>query len=160
MLNLISLFETFLFGVTAASGLVLRHSLESKTAAYPKQTRPLATPVPIVVSNSTPPIVVTGDEGSIEGIFDPSAVVSVDSVFMTYSSVPAANLIRTRLAALEGSATAPNWKFMSEINEPYDASLPGTSCPGGMCNGTVVHEVSSLMLDPTDPRPEKRVKVR
>ena len=119
-----------------------------------------ATPVPIIVSNSTPPVAVADDpdQGSAEGIFDPSAVVFKDSVYMTYSSVPTQSLIRTRLAQRE--AENGTWHFLTEINAPYNATLPGASCPRGLCEGTVVHEVSSLVLDPTDPDSARRVKVR
>lgn len=117
-------------------------------------------PEPTVVSNATPPITVFGDNGSLNGIFDPSAMIFGNSVYMTYSAVPAANAIRTRLAVLAGAANASQWTFLTELNAPFSASLPGTSCPGGVCVGTVVHEVSSLVVEDEDPDPLRRVKVR
>jgi len=70
-------------------------------------------PEPTVVSNAMPPITVLGDNGSLNGIFDPSAMIFGNSVYMTYSAVPAANAIRTRLAALAGAANASQWNFLN-----------------------------------------------
>lgn len=116
-----------------------------------------ATPIPTIISNASSPLVVVGDKGSVEGIFDPSAVIAGNALVMSYSSVPTQEAIRTRLAVFDDGRS--EWRFLTDINSPYNATIPGSSCPGGLCPGTVVHEVSSLIIDPSDPDVTRRVKV-
>jgi hypothetical protein len=120
-----------------------------RAAFTPRNTR--GTPPPTVVPNTTAPLVVVGDLGSMEGIFDPSADCS--GRFLAYSSVPAANSIRTRIAV---RVNGTSWRYATEVNLPFKATL---RCAAGACPGVVVHEVSSLIEDISDADPSRRFKL-
>lgn len=107
-------------------------------------------------------VVIAGDTGSTLGVFDPSLVYPAGAPggAMAYSSVPDQHSIRTRIA-LSGDAGA-TWTFVAQANQPVAATLPSTDaseCPGGACAGFLIDEVSSLIIDPTDPDPQARWKL-
>jgi len=141
----------------AAVAACRRGGLELAATGGSALTPAVRLPPGTVIPNTTTPVSISGDAGSTFGVFDPSTVRAAGGpVYMTYSSVPAPNGIRTRLAR----QMAPGaWAFLTEVNAPFNASLPGSGCPGGVCNGTVVHEVSTLLEDVGDPDPARRIKV-
>ncbi len=80
---------------------------------------------------------------------------------MSYSAVVAKNAISTRIA-VSGDAGA-TWTYVAAPNAASDVTVkvPSTStrCPGGVCSGRMVHEVSSLVFDDGDPVPARRWKL-
>lgn len=107
-------------------------------------------------------VTIVNDVGSTFGIFDPSIVYpsGAPGGALAYSSVPAQNSIRTRIA-LSPDAGA-TWTFVAEANTPEAAviaSSNATDCPSGTCSGQLISEVPSLVLDPTEPVAAKRWKL-
>ena len=107
-------------------------------------------------------VVVTGDEGSSMGIFDPSIVYPAGAArgVMAYSAVPDQETIRTRIAVSEDGGAS--WTFVAQPNAPEPAVLASTDpveCPGGACAGNLISEVSSLIEDAGDPDPDRRWKL-
>lgn len=103
-----------------------------------------------------------GDTGSTEGIFDPSLVYPLGAPggAMSYSSVGSFDDIHTRIAV--SADQGATWIVASDANKSVPLSIPSsdaTDCPGGMCSGSLVHEVSSLAFDPEDPDPARRWKL-
>lgn len=128
--------------------------LHGRSQAHARSPLPPSTVVPV----TTPPLAVQGDPGELEGIFDPSTRFASDGrLYMSYSVVPAQNLLHQRMAVAAGAGGA--WQYVTALNAPFNATLPGTGCPGGSCTGTVVHEVSSLVEDVGDPDPDRRWKL-
>src|SRR5580692_6519793 len=100
------------------------------------------------------PVSVQGDTGSTEGIFDPSLAYppAATTGYMTYSSVPAAAGVHTRIAT--SSDHGASWSYVGDVNDSSAATVPTTDltvCLAATCSGTWVHEVSSIVLDPGDP---------
>jgi hypothetical protein len=102
------------------------------------------------------------DSDSTYGVYDPSLAAADDAgnLFMSYSSVPALKAVHTRLA---GSTNAgASWTYLEDVNEATPLQITTTDlsiCDAGSCAGTWVHEVSSLVIDATDPDPMRRFKV-
>ena len=117
-------------------------------APLPKQT--------IVDPPESDEVVVEGDPGSALGIFDPSLVYPAGAPggALSYSSVPAQNDIRTRIALSNDKGAS--WHFAAEANTPTDVTI---DCDGKTCTGRLIDEVSSLLLDPDDPAPARRWKL-
>ncbi len=101
-------------------------------------------------------IAISGDSGSALGIYDPSIVAppGTSTILMSYSSVPAQNQVFTRLAA--STDLGATFNYVVDINAPAPLSIP---CSAGICSGSLVHEVSSLVADPDDPDASRRYKV-
>ena len=103
-------------------------------------------------------VLVIGAEGSTQGIFDPSLVYPGDAPggAMAYTSVPTQDTLRTRIAlSADHGAT---WYYSAEANTPQVLTISSSDaarCPGGTCSGKLIHEVSSLVLDPLDPNPNR-----
>lgn len=79
---------------------------------------------------------------------------------MSYSSVPSQDAIRTRVA-VSGDMGA-TWTFVAEANQPQAITVDTTEtarCGGATCSGNLIHEVSSLVLDATDPNANRRWKL-
>lgn len=110
----------------------------------------------------TPELVIENDPAASQGIFDPSPVypAGAPAGAMSYSGVSAMDDIRTRIAiSTDGGAT---WTYAADANSPEELTLDTTDtglCPDGMCTGQVIHEVSSLIIDPDDPDPARRWKL-
>lgn len=96
---------------------------------------------------------VSGDPGDAAlGYGDPSVTYQPDAAagFMTYTRV-APSLANTRWAtSTDHGAT---WTYGGEVNAPTSTvvitSDPGI-CGGAVCAGTIIHEVSTIVEDPTD----------
>ena len=122
---------------------------------------PCPAPTPLPIAGATE-LTVGGDVGSTMGIFDPSVVypAGAPAGAMSYSSVPDQHTIRTRIAvSADAGAT---WGYIAEANVPEPATLASTDateCPGGACTGLLISEVSSLVIDPDDPSPQRRWKL-
>lgn len=135
---------------------------DSATAADAPADGPTC-PAPRTIAVATASEVqVAGDPGSALGIFDPSTVYpsGAPGGAMAYSSVPAQNAIRTRIA-LSGDAGA-TWTYVVQPNAPEAATIASSDandCPGGACSGQLISEVPSLVLDPGEPVAAKRWKL-
>lgn len=111
---------------------------------------------------SSPALTIVGDPGSAMGIFDPSQVYPAGAPggALSYSSVKTQDAIHTRIAL---SANAGGtWTFVADANAVEPATLmtsDASVCPGGTCMGNLVHEVSSLIIDPDDPDVMRRWKL-
>ena len=120
-------------------------------------------PVPRTITVATASeVLVINDLGSTLGIFDPSVVYPAGAPggALAYSSVPAQNAIRTRIA-LSPDAGA-TWTYVGEANTPEAAAIASTDttdCPGGTCTGQLISEVPSLVFDPGEPIAAKRWKL-
>ncbi|MBC8133902.1 MAG: hypothetical protein H7X95_13035 [Deltaproteobacteria bacterium] len=107
-------------------------------------------------------LVLIGDPGSPRGIFDPSLVypAGAPAGALSYSSVAATNDIRTRIAvSTDAGAT---FRTIAEANAPATTTVDSAGdpgCPGGRCTGQLLHEVSSLIIDPDDPDAARRWKL-
>jgi hypothetical protein len=115
-----------------------------------------------VGTSTTAELDLEGDVGSTRGVFDPSVVYPAGAPggAMAYSSVPNQHAIRTRIA-LSPDAGA-TWTFVAEANTPEAAIVTTTdlaACPGGTCIGSMISEVTSLIIDPDDPDANRRWKL-
>lgn len=117
-------------------------------------TADLPPPTTIVPLN-TPPLIVIGANPA-RGIFDPSLVATGNASFpllMSFSSVDSTNNISTDLAVFTNNI----WVAVSRVNAAQvNVTLP---CSGGPCVGSLISEVSSIIIDETDPDPTRRIKV-
>ena len=128
---------------------------------------PASLPPAVVIDPDGPGsrFTVQGDPpGSDIGTFDPSLVAAADgSLAMSYTSVNLArNKLHTRIAqSLDGGATFTFAAFGNSADENVTVQAPGDpDCPGGTCsNATIVHEVSTLIEDVTDPNTNARWKL-
>jgi len=106
-------------------------------------------------------LVIAGDTGSTEGIFDPSPVYPTGATAgaMAYSTVPAQNVISTRIAV--SSDHGATWQKVADANAPAPLTMQSTApeCQGGSCTGNLVHEVPSLVFDADDPDAQRRWKL-
>jgi hypothetical protein len=107
-------------------------------------------------------VLVINDLGSTLGIFDPSVVYPAGAPggALAYSSVPAQNAIRTRIAVSPDAGAT--WTYVGEANTPEAAAIASTDandCPGGTCTGQLISEVPTLVLDPGEPVAAKRWKL-
>jgi len=106
-------------------------------------------------------VTVAGDTPAM-GIFDPSLVYPADASggAMAYSAVPTQETIRTHVAvSADHGAT---WTMVAEANTPEATTLTSTDmteCPGGMCTGNLISEVSSLIYDADEPDAAKKWKL-
>lgn len=120
-------------------------------------------PAPVLVPvTTTPSLSVLGDPGSAAGVFDASVVYPAGATggAMAYSSVPDQHSIRTRIAL--SADRGRSWSYVAEANRPELAVIPSSDpaeCPAGFCVGWLISEVSSLIVDPTDPDPAARWKL-
>jgi hypothetical protein len=120
-------------------------------------------PTPTTISTSSAPeLLVIGDPGAAQGIFDPTIVYPADAAggAMAYSAVPDQESIRTRIAvSADHGAT---WTYVAEANVPEATTIASSDpveCPGGACSGKLISEVSSLIYDADDPQPARRWKL-
>src|SRR5919197_528635 len=68
--------------------------------------------------NAVQELLIAGDVGSAAGIFDPSLVYPSEAPagFMSYSSVGAADAIRTRIAV--STDRGDHWTYLADANAP------------------------------------------
>lgn len=113
---------------------------------------------PLVVPLSTPPLALAGITPA-RGLFDPSLAATGDSAVpavLALSAVEATDNISTVVAAFVAASGA--WVHLARVNAANRSdALP---CAGGApCAGSVVHEVSSLVLDAYDPDASRLCKL-
>ncbi|MBK6520742.1 MAG: hypothetical protein IPM79_12540 [Polyangiaceae bacterium] len=115
---------------------------------------------PDVVPTTATALTVLGDTGSMNGIFDPSPFyrAGAGAGVMSYSSVAARTDIHTRVATSDDGGAS--WTFVADANAAQAATVPVTNDPlcAGSCTGTLIHEVSTLVEDPSDTA-ERRYKL-
>ena len=115
---------------------------------------------PDVVPTTATALTVLGDTGSMNGIFDPSPFyrAGAGAGVMSYSSVAARTDIHTRVATSDDGGAS--WTFVADANAAQAATVPVTNDPlcTGSCTGTLIHEVSTLVEDPSDTA-ERRYKL-
>lgn len=127
------------------------------------QAATVTCPAPTVVSTAgANEVGVVGDPGAPAGIFDASTVYPAGAPggALAYSAVLSQHDIRTRIAL--SSTGGALWSYVAEVNHPelaFIASPDPAECPGGLCGGWLISEVSSLIYDPTDPNPGARWKL-
>ncbi|MEZ4226133.1 MAG: hypothetical protein R3B13_34625 [Polyangiaceae bacterium] len=109
------------------------------------------------------PLAVIGDPPATRGIFDPDLEYPVGAPdgAMSYSAVQSTHEISTRIA-VSGDQGA-TWTYVAAANTSGPLTIPvaATSmrCSGGSCSGHWIHEVSSLIADPSDPDAGRRWKL-
>ena len=113
---------------------------------------------PLVVPLSTPPLALAGITPA-RGLFDPSLAATGNSAVpavLALSAVEATDDISTVVAAFVTASGA--WVHLARVNAANRSdALP---CAGGApCAGSVVHEVSSLVLDAYDPDASRLCKL-
>jgi len=154
----------FAVGARALSALPRLSSASASSAAWPPPpaARAAASPPsslpPIVVPLSTPPLALAG-LAPARGLFDPSLVATGNAAapsLITLSVVEATDNISTVVAAFVAASGA--WVPLARVNAANRSdALP---CAGGApCAGSVVHEVSSLVIDSFDPDASRLCKV-
>ena len=149
-----SLILLALLACAAESRSKLVSTNNSSAAAQP----PPSSLPPLVVPLSTPPLALAGITPA-RGLFDPSLVATGDSAVpavLALSAVEATDNISTVVAAFVAASGA--WVHLARVNAANRSdALP---CAGGApCAGSVVHEVSSLVLDAYDPDASRLCKL-
>lgn len=118
-------------------------------------------PPPSVFPLDSPRLAVLGATTPARGIFDPSLISTGNSEFpfaLTYSGVQETSNISTRLAVYDAAAGAfVHVSFVNAAEGP--APFPCAAAPQPPCTATLIHEVSTLLADPTDPDPAAAIKV-
>ena len=107
---------------------------------------------------TTPPLNVLG-AAPVRGIFDPSVLATGNAstpYVMTFSSVTATDDISTDFAVYD--AALHKWVAVSRVNAAaLNVTLP---CAGGVpCDASLIHEVSSVVVDAADADAARRIKV-
>ena len=130
----------------------------STSPAPPDAAQPPSLLPPLVVPLSTPPLALAGITPA-RGLFDPSLAATGNSAVpavLALSAVEATDDISTVVAAFVTASGA--WVHLARVNAANRSdALP---CAGGApCAGSVVHEVSSLVLDAYDPDASRLCKL-
>lgn len=109
-------------------------------------------------------VTIANEPGAPAGIFDLSVEYppGAPGGALTYSAVEATNSISTRIAVSDDAGAT--WTYVGSVNQSEDTSVAVASssqkgCPGNVCVGRLIHEVSSLIYDADDPDPSQRWKV-
>jgi hypothetical protein len=159
---------TFKSAAAPGAGFSLSSATASALAASAAERRDLGMPATpaaraanktLVVPLATPPLAISGLAPPARGIFDPSLATSGDAstpFLMSLSTVEATDNISTIIAGFD--AARGEWALLARVNAAnFSDALP---CAGGEpCEGSVVREVSSLVVDEADPDPSRRLKV-
>lgn len=118
--------------------------------AGPRQSSCVDPPEPSLVDiSSSNEVLVLSDPPATLGIFDPSVVTlpGTSAAVMAYSGVVAKDDIVTRIALSNDGGGS--WTYVASANAPVAV--------GDL--GHLIHEVSSLVFDVTDPEPARRWKL-
>jgi hypothetical protein len=112
------------------------------------------------IDPASTPLAVTGDEGSSFGISDPSLAwpAGGDAGDLSYTSL-ASTALFTRVAK---TTDGRSFTYVGDANAYVDlmvATTDMTVCGAATCTGRLVHETSSLVVDPGDPDPTRRFKL-
>jgi hypothetical protein len=104
---------------------------------------------------------IEGNPGA-KGAIDPSVVypAGAPSGWMTYTTVP--DEAHDHIAIAVSSDAGATWRYAGDVTSARPITLStsdGTVCGAPECAGTFIHESSSLVLDPSDPDPSRRLKV-
>jgi hypothetical protein len=103
--------------------------------------------------DSAHPLVIAGDPGGAQlGYGDPSMIYARGDTagYLTYTVVTQGNLFQ-RLAT--SSDAGASWAYLTDVNAATPITIDTTDdtvCGAATCTGTWVHEVSSIVDDPTD----------
>ena len=112
--------------------------------------------------SAVPRLTIVGDTPGMGGISDASLFWPAGSSvgFVAYTNTPTA-LLETYLA--RSTDSGKTWSFVTKVNTASSAMLPSgglVSCGGASsCPATLVHEVPTLVDDPSDPDPNRRFKI-
>ena len=109
---------------------------------------------------SAPRVAVTGDDGSVHGVFDPSLSWPDGSPagYMSYTTLEDETLF-TRIAF---TSDGVSFTYAGDANSDADVTVTTTDttvCGAATCDGLLVHETSSLLYDATNPDTTKRFKL-
>src|SRR5262245_6713548 len=105
---------------------------------------------------------VANDTSDAAGFIDPSVEYPVGAHFglMTYTTGPDAAHVHIAIAA--STDAAASWHYQAEVTHATPITIDTTDnsiCGQAQCSGTLVDESSSLVIDPSDPDPARRLKV-
>jgi len=133
--------------------------LLSASAALPNLlSASAALPSPTTFPLSTPRLAVLGLAPAL-GTFDPSLLATDNAAFpyaLALSAVEATSNISTALAVYD--AALGGFVRVSAVNQALGpATFP--CAQGAPCTASLVHEVPSLLADPSDPNPARAIKV-
>ncbi|HTQ42036.1 MAG TPA: hypothetical protein VMI75_04705 [Polyangiaceae bacterium] len=121
-----------------------------------------ALPTASSFGTGVPRLTIAGDTPGMGGISDASLFWAPGSSvgFVAYTNTPMA-LLETYFARSNDSSGT--WSFVAKVNTATSAMLPSggfVSCGGASsCPATLVHEVPTLVDDPSDPDPSRRFKI-
>jgi len=106
--------------------------------------------------------VTVAGETSALGIIDPSVeyAAGAGAGLMTYTAVP--GVARVKIAIARSVDSGETWRYQSDVAQARTITIATTDnaiCGSPSCNGTFVHESSSLVVDSFDPDPNRRLKV-
>jgi hypothetical protein len=107
------------------------------------------------------PVAISGDPGAPGGFGDPSVLYPTDAGtgYLTYTAVAVASANTRWASSTDHGAT---WTYGGDVNAVTPLTIVTSDdgvCDAGMCTGSWVHEVSSLIDDPGDPDSTRRYKV-
>jgi hypothetical protein len=106
-------------------------------------------------------VTVIGETGAL-GLIDPSVEYSAadGTGLMAYTAVPRVDRVHIALAASDDRGAS--WRFAGNVTDASPITIATTDssvCGSDSCSGTLVHESPSLIVDPFDPDPNRRLKV-
>lgn len=105
---------------------------------------------PTLIPVLSPGLQILGCASPAEGIFDPSLAATSNPEYpyvLSYSTVGATANVSTRISVYDTKLSG--FVCIAPVNTATSGTYP---CAGGTpCTATLVHEVSSLVLDPMDP---------
>jgi hypothetical protein len=149
--------------IACALALVACGGSESGPSSGPVGPTPQATSCPHGPERDGPySRVMVAGESSAQGIIDPSVEYPAGAAegFMTYTAVPSP--ARVHIAIATSDDNGATWRHAGDVTEARPATITTTDtsvCGAPSCQGTIAHESSSLVLDPSDPDPARRFKV-
>jgi hypothetical protein len=106
-------------------------------------------------------VTIVGNPGA-KGAIDPSVVYAEGAEFglMTYTTVP--DEAHDHIAIATSTDSGATWTYTANVTTAGPVTIPASDnelCGAPTCTGTFIHESSSLVLDPTDPNANRRLKV-
>jgi len=119
-------------------------------------------PMASSLGSGVPRLTVAGDAPGMGGISDASLFWPAASAtgFLAYTNTPM-GLLETRLA--RSTDSGGTWSFVANVNTAGSAMFPAgglVSCgAAASCPAVLVHEVPTLVVDPSDPDPSRQLKI-
>lgn len=146
-------------GFTGVLGLIACGASEPE---QPNTTSPTTTCVEGPERNGPYNRVIVAGESSALGIIDPSVeyAATESTGLMAYTAVPSVERVHISMAASDDRGA--RWRYVGDVTVARSIMIDTTDnavCGSSSCDGNLVHESPSLVVDPFDPDPSRRLKV-